>query len=123
MPPIIYGDGGQTRDFISIDDVVNAMLLSIGTMEAAYDGNELAASPVFNIGTGKPTSIKEIAQKMIEIFGLHLQPIFEEEKQDSGAIMHSDADMTKSKEVLHFVAKKGIDKGLKELIGPILQGE
>lgn len=123
LPPIIYGDGAQTRDFISIDDVVNAILLSTAMMEEAYDGNELGTSPVFNIGTGGPTSIKEIAQKMIEIFGLDLQPIFEEEKQDSGAIMHSYADMTKSKEVLHFVAKKGIDKGLKEIIGPMLQGE
>lgn len=37
--------------------------------------------------------------------------------------MHSYADITKSKEVLHFVAKKGIDKGLRELIEPMLLGE
>ena len=60
---------------------------------------------------------------MIEIFGYDLQPIFEEEKEESGAIIHSYADMTKSKELLHFVAKKSIETGLKEIIGPKLIGK
>jgi UDP-glucose 4-epimerase len=123
LPPIIYGDGEQTRDFISVDDVVQGILLSIRAMDGAKKDNIICTSPVFNMGTGRPTTIKELAQKMIEIFGLDRQTIFEEEKQDSGAIKHSYADMTKSKEVLHFVAKKGMDAGLREIKEQMLIGK
>jgi UDP-glucose 4-epimerase len=119
LPPIIYGNGKQTRDFISIDDVVDAILLSIRPMEEKDNIKELTYSPVFNIGSGIPTSIDELAQKMIRIFGLDVQPIYEEGK-DGGGIMQSYADMTKVKEFLHFVPKKGIEKGLREIIGPMI---
>jgi UDP-glucose 4-epimerase len=119
LPPIIYGNGKQTRDFISIDDLVGAILLSIRSMEEKDNIRELTYSPVFNIGTGIPTSIDELAQKMIRIFGLDVQPIYEEGK-DGGGIMQSYADMTKAKELLHFVPKKGIETGLRGIIGPML---
>jgi UDP-glucose 4-epimerase len=118
LSPIIYGDGLQTRDFISIDDVVDGILLSIRAMEEVENNN--LSSPVFNIGTGIPTSINQLAQKMIGLFGLDLQPIYEEGKEDRRSIMHSYADITKSKELLHFVAKKGIETGLREIIEPML---
>jgi UDP-glucose 4-epimerase len=116
LSPIIYGNGKQTRDFISIDDVVDAILLSIRSMEEKDNIKELTYSPVFNIGTGIPTGIEELAQKMIRIFGLDVQPIYEEGK-DGGGIMQSYANMTKAKEILHFVPKKAIDVGLREIIG------
>jgi nucleoside-diphosphate-sugar epimerase len=70
----------------------------------------------FNKGTGTPISINQLAQKMIHLFGLELQPIYEEEKEeDLGIIRHSYADTSRSNKFLHFVAKKDIDKGLKEI--------
>ena len=122
FPPVIYGDGVHTRDFISVDDVVDAFLLSIRLMEEEeHDSNKDLSSPlVFNIATGMPTSVNELAQKMIEIFGLDLHPIYEEGKEGKGVILHSYADMTKAKEILHFVPKKAIDAGLREIIGPML---
>jgi UDP-glucose 4-epimerase len=122
MPPIIYGNGMHTRDFISVDDVVEAILLSIRTMEQS--GNNAKAkfnsSEVFNVGTGKPTSIGELAQKIIDTSGLDLHPIYEEGSADNGIILHSYADMTKAKAILHFVPKKTIDTGLREMIEPTL---
>jgi UDP-glucose 4-epimerase len=118
LPPIIYGDGIQTRDFISVDDVSDAFLSSIRAMEGPENNDDhILSSPlVFNIGSGIPTSINQLAQKMISIFGLDLIPIYEEGKEDERAILHSYADMTKAKQVLHFVPKKAIDAGLRELI-------
>ena len=122
LSPVIYGDGLQTRDFISVDDVVEGILLSIRAMEEVENNN--SSSPlVFNIGTGKLTSINELVQKMIEIFGIDLQPIYEGGKDVGRDIKHSYADITLSKEILHFVAKKEIETGLRELIGPMLIGQ
>jgi UDP-glucose 4-epimerase len=114
LSPVIYGDGLQTRDFVSVDDVVEAILLSIKAMEKAENNNS-SLPLVFNIGTGTPISLIQLAQKMIYLFGLELQPIYEEGKEDVGIIRHSYANTARSKELLHFVAKKDIEKGLKEI--------
>ena len=119
LRPIIYGDGTQTRDFISVDDVAGAILLSIGIMDEKDNNKEWTSSPIFNIGTGKPTSVKEIAQKMIRLYGLDMEPEYVEETKDNKGILHSYADMTRSRNILHFVAKKGIDEGLREIIRPL----
>ena len=117
LPPIIYGNGKHTRDFISVDDVADSILLSIRVMEESknnYDYN-LSSSPVFNIGTGTATSTKELAHKMISISGLQLKPVYVEGTQDTGVISESYADTTKAKRTLNFVAKKNLETGLKEL--------
>jgi nucleoside-diphosphate-sugar epimerase len=62
------------------------------------------------------TSINYIAQKMIELFELSLQPVYEKEKVNDGVILHSYADITKAKDILKFVPKKMIDTGLREII-------
>jgi UDP-glucose 4-epimerase len=118
LPPIIRGDGSNTRDFISVDDVVDGMLLCIRAMEDNFSGT-LNSPSVFNMGSGKPTSINELARKMIAISGLEVDPIYEKENQDSGVILHSFADMTIAKRFLQFVTKKDLETGLKELIGTL----
>ena len=119
QPPVINGDGMQTRDFISVEDVVNAIISSTTSMENVED-KLLALPAVFNVGTGIPTSINELVKKMIEIFGLDLQPIYREKKEAEKEILASYADVTRAKKTLNFVAKKSIEKGLRELIEPII---
>jgi UDP-glucose 4-epimerase len=117
QPPVITGGGSQTRDFISVQDIVDAFVSSTKLIE---DENKLMPQlPVFNVGTGKPTSINELVQKMIEIFGLDLQPIYKEKMESEKEILISYADITRAKKNLNFVAKKSIEKGLRELIEPI----
>jgi UDP-glucose 4-epimerase len=118
QPPIINGDGMQTRDFISVEDVADAIISSTTSMKDVGDKSTTLA-PVFNVGTGKPTSINELVQKMIEIFGLDLQPIYKEKMEAEKEILISYADVTRAKKTLNFVAKKSIEKGLRELIEPI----
>jgi UDP-glucose 4-epimerase len=117
LPPIINGNGKHTRDFISVDDVVDSILLSIRAMEEPKNNHNYnsSSSPVFNIGTGTATSINELARKMISISGLQLNPVYVEGNQDGGVILHSYADITKAKRGLRFVAKKNLETGLREI--------
>jgi UDP-glucose 4-epimerase len=115
LPPVIYGGGKYTRDFIAVDDVVDGILLSIKAMEKNYAG-KLNSPPIFNFGSGIPTSIDELAHKMISISGLELNPIYEVGDHEDGVILHSYADITKAKRSLHFVAKKNLETGLRELM-------
>jgi nucleoside-diphosphate-sugar epimerase len=63
LPPLIYGHSTRTRDFISLDDVVDAIILSIRLTEnQSVDGNTKSSPLILNIGTGKPTSIGELVK-------------------------------------------------------------
>lgn len=102
--PIIFGDGSQTRDFVFIDDVIDAILLSMSAK----------GSGIFNIGTGEPISLNELAAKLIKILGFSSQPIYR--KRIEGDILHSYADTRKANNELGFIAKKDIENGLRELV-------
>lgn len=120
LPPVIYGQGLHTRDFISVEDVARAILLSIKLNEKNQISYKMKHnSPmIFNIGTGKQTSISDLADKMIKISGLNLNPVHEQSREDTGIILNSQADMTKSRRILGFVPEKKIEAGLKEILQP-----
>jgi UDP-glucose 4-epimerase len=108
--PIIYGNGRQTRDFVHVDDVVNAILLA-----AEFHNNRFELpSYAFNIGTGVPLTITDLANKMISMFELNLRPFYSEAK--SGEIQDCYADTTKSYKYLDFLAKEELESGLLPLI-------
>ncbi|MGH9879712.1 MAG: NAD-dependent epimerase/dehydratase family protein, partial [Nitrososphaerales archaeon] len=90
LPPIIYGRGVQTRDFVAVDDVVSAI------MSAA----ETEFSGIFNIATGIPTSINELARRMLLLYGSDLAPEHQERMNDD--ILYSYADISKAKKMLKF---------------------
>lgn len=110
LRPIIYGDGQQTRDFVSVNDVVNAILL------AAESENKISSSAahVFNVASGKSISINDLAKAMIRISGLDLDPVYEEERK--GDIKYAAVDTTRSKSILGFVSKEELEPGLKQLM-------
>jgi UDP-glucose 4-epimerase len=101
---IIYGDGGQTRDFIYVKDVVNANILSM----------ESKAGGCFNIATGRQTSIKELSSVIAELLGKI--PEIEMQDEREGDIKHSYADVSKAKELLDFEAEYSLKKGLEKTI-------
>lgn len=107
--PVIYGDGNQTRDFISVHDVVQAIELAA----------ESTLSGIFNVGTGRPISINELAAKMTTLFGLDVKPVYVEAIE--GDIIHSYADITKARDLLHFSAECDLESELKKmLVSPAL---
>ncbi|MFU8766463.1 MAG: NAD-dependent epimerase/dehydratase family protein [Candidatus Methanoperedens sp.] len=101
--PVIFGDGNQTRDFVYIEDVVEAL---INAMES-----ENAVGEVFNIGTGRPTRIEELAETIIKISNKKLKPEFAPEQV--GDIRESYADITKAEEILGYKPKYLLEQGLR----------
>jgi len=105
-PPVIYGDGEQTRDFIYVSDVVEATILAL---EKHGVGGE-----VINVGTMRRVSINELCNTFINISGkTHLKPIYEAARL--GDIRHSQADISKAERLLNFRPKVPIEQGVKLL--------
>ena len=107
QPPIIYGDGTQTRDFTFIGDVVQANFL------AASQNN--AIGQIFNVGTGTQISILELAYQLLELLNRSdLEVQFESPRP--GDIPYSLADITRAKKLLNFAPQFNLNKGLTETI-------
>jgi UDP-glucose 4-epimerase len=104
-PLVINGDGTQVRDFIYVEDVAEANLVA---MESKVD------SGFFNIGTGIATSIKELAQIMIELSTSSVDLIFSEPLK--GDIKNSLADTSLTEKMLGWKFTMGLKSGLKEII-------
>jgi UDP-glucose 4-epimerase len=105
-PPVIYGDGEQTRDFVNIKDVVNGSMLALAKKEA--DGG------VFNIGTGVATKIRELAKMLQDAMGQErVKPIYAALRP--GDIRYSCADISNAKKVLGYDPKVSLKNGLREL--------
>lgn len=104
QPPVIFGDGNQTRDFTFVKDVVKANVLA---MEKNVEG-------VFNIACGNRISIKELANKILETIGLKLNPVYD--KPRPGDIRHSLADISLAEERLGYVPEYDMKKGLEMTI-------
>ncbi len=117
--PVIYGTGMQKRDFVSINDVVNAMLLSIKSMEERNDQFESASPSIFNIGTGVATTIKDLCKEMIKLSGLDLQPTYAE-GNDEADINASCADITKAKNFLNFSPNTNLSLDLERIISSMV---
>ncbi len=102
--PIIYGNGNQTRDFIYVEDIVNANLL-------AADSNKTG---VYNIASGKSISINELADNVMDLIDNKKEIIYKEPRP--GDIKYSEADITLVKNDLKFNPKYSITDGLKHTI-------
>jgi UDP-glucose 4-epimerase len=106
-PPVIFGDGEQTRDFIHVGDVVEAIMLSLR--------NE-GVRGVFNIGSGEGVTINYLARLILKLMGREdLKPIYAPPRP--GDIRHSIADISRARKELGFKLKVGLEVGIKELIG------
>jgi UDP-glucose 4-epimerase len=101
--PVIFGDGTQTRDFISVQDVVQAMIMT------AWRG-----TGVFNVGTGKSYSFNQVVDLLNSKLGTNLKPVYKEHSIRN-YVMHTLADTAKMK-ALGFEAKYSLEKGIDRII-------
>ena len=109
LPLIVYGDGSQTRDFVYVQDVVNAILLALENTRV--DGE------VFNIGTGKATTIQELAETMLSLTNTNLE--IAKAPVRSGDIKDSYANISKANKLLGFEPVFPLKNGLKDLLSEI----
>lgn len=107
QPCVVYEDGLQTRDFISVHDVVEAFMLALEKDQANYQ--------MFNIGSGYGTTILKIAQTLSKLLGKsNLIQVNQEYRKND--IRHCFADITKAKKLLGWKPKITLEQGLRELI-------
>lgn len=105
-PVHLFGDGQQTRDFTFVADVVQANLLAANAPDIA--------GGTYNVGTGKPTSIRELAHVLSQILGHPLQ--VETYPPRMGDVRHSCADTGLCQQKLGFSAKTNLREGLRETL-------
>ena len=104
-PPLIYGDGATTMDFVYVRDVAKAniaALLADVTDEA------------FNIGSGMETSLKQLLEQLLEVNQSTLQPLFREANMVN-PVSRRLADVEKAKKMLNFSTGISLKRGLEEL--------
>jgi len=104
LPPIIFGDGSQSYDFIHVDDVAQANILALKSD---------ATDEFFNIGMGVKTSINELVHLLLEISGSDLQP--EYRPQEQMFVTHRIGSTEKAEQMLGFRAKIALDEGLRSV--------
>ena len=108
-PPLIFEDGRQQRDFVSVHDVAQAVALALEV--------EGAAGRVFNIGSGRPYAIREVAERLARVMG---RPDLAAEvtgQYRAGDIRHCFADISLAREVLGYRPRVDFEQGLQELAG------
>lgn len=106
--PVIFEDGKQDLDFISVHDVVAACLL-------AMDKPERSAYQVFNLGTGVPTPVLEVARMLARIYGKEIEPEVTNTFR-KGDVRHCYADITRIRQELGFRPRVTLEEGLRELV-------
>ncbi len=105
--PVIFGDGLTSRDFVYIDDVVDANILSCyAEWDKMYE--------TFNIGSGESITLNNLVDIVNGILGTHITPKYEQFKADD--VLHSRADIRRAKHILNFNPKVGIEEGLKRFV-------
>ena len=104
--PYIFGDGEQTRDFVYVKDVVRANLCAAESPKAT--------GKIFNIGTGRQVTIKELYYNLADIFGLELDPIYQPAR--TGDIRYSYSNPDQANLLLGWQAEMIFEDGLQKLV-------
>lgn len=105
--PTIFEDGEQSRDFVHVSDIVQANLLALEIGKGDYHA--------MNVGTGRATSVKQIAQLLAKGLGKNIDPEIVG-KYREGDIRHCIADISKTRNLLGYEPKVTLEAGLTELL-------
>lgn len=106
LPPLVFEDGEQMRDFVSIHDIVRANILALQCR--ASDGE------VINVGCGEPISIRSVAEILARSLGLDVEPVITH-KYRAGDIRHCYADLTRARKLLGYQPMVSHEEGFAEL--------
>jgi UDP-glucose 4-epimerase len=102
-PPVVFGDGSQTRDFVFIDDVIRATVTSLT--------QRVPGGTIMNIGTGRATSITSLARQVLQLFDLrNLRPI--NAPLRVGEVKHSQANISAARTKIRFRPRYRLAEGL-----------
>ena len=107
LPPLVFEDGGQRRDFVSVHDIVRALLL-------AADG-DAAVGKALNVGSGRAVSVREVAETLARVLGSGVEPEVNG-KYRVGDIRNCYADISLAREVLGYEPRVAFEAGMEELV-------
>ena len=107
-PPVIFGDGEQTRDFIYLNNVVHANLLAIKAPAESVDGRS------FNIGTGKAYSINLMIALLKDLLGFKQEAYYQSPRP--GDVRHSRADISSAQKYLKYESVVSFEEGLRRTV-------
>jgi UDP-glucose 4-epimerase len=100
----IWGDGRKTRDYVYIDDVVSANLLALKVSSGFPE-------PVFNIGTGRETSLNDLYKKIAKLLKKKAGPVYLSDR--TGELIRYSLNWSKAKRIMGWKPKYDLEKGLK----------
>jgi nucleoside-diphosphate-sugar epimerase len=106
QPPVIYGDGEQTRDFTYVANVVDGVLRAVDAPGAAGE--------VINVATGGRISLNELLRTMNRLVGGRVEPVFKEARP--GDVRDSQADIAKARALLGYSPIVTLEEGLKRTL-------
>jgi nucleoside-diphosphate-sugar epimerase len=101
-PPVVFGDGEQTRDFVYVADVVQANLLAAQSPDAP--------GRVFNVASGRSVSLNRLLAALIENMGVSVEPVYVPAR--AGDVRHSAADVSAAATALGFEILVPFELGL-----------
>ena len=104
--PTIYGDGGQTRDFTYVANIVDGVLRACDAPNAAGE--------VINVATGGRISLNRLLQTINDIVGTSIEPIYAEFR--AGDVRDSQADISKAASMLGYVPIVAFEDGLRRTL-------
>jgi UDP-glucose 4-epimerase len=106
QPPLIFGNGRQTMDFVYIEDIARANILA-----AQAD----VTDEVFNVASGRETSLNDLAYALLRVMDSDLRPEYGPERKVN-AVPRRLADVSKARRMLGFEARVGLEEGLHRLV-------
>lgn len=112
-PLRLNGGGKQTRDFVSVQDLVRALAMAITLPPEKCDGIPI------NLGRGDSVSVEELAQLMMEVAGQHVS--LEPAPARAGDVLHSQADISRAKAVLGWKPEIDLRTGIRDLFADLLR--
>ncbi len=106
-PPVIFEDGRQSRDFVHVSDIVEGFVRALDS--------ERAVGTAVNLGTGRPSTVDDIARLLADGLGVQLEPE-RTARYRAGDIRHCYADTASAEERLGFQARVRLEDGIGELV-------
>lgn len=103
---VVFGDGGQTRDFVYVTDVVKGMVNAAA--------NKAAVGQTFNLGSGQEISLNQLIEAINTVTGKRVTPLYNRDK--TGGVRRLVADISKARLVLGFQPLISLTEGLRRLI-------
>lgn len=106
LPPVIFGDGTQTMDFVYVEDVARAYVLA---------AKAPVTDEVMNVGSGTETSLRTLAALLCKVMGSRLEPEFGPERKVN-PVRRRLADITKARQLIGWEPRVGLEEGLRRLV-------